>query len=201
MPVYTHGRVVETPLVERLSAVVVHVETTVLVATVAVAARVRRTELVAPQPRRHVAVAASREIAEGTAFETRFSAARQSSVGLLPVAPHLRHDVDGSSQARCAKHPSGGTFEHLDALNLADVHWEIKTVVTGLRIADVDAVEQNCDLLLCSSPDAYVCLRANGPSLADVHPCCILEQIVNTLYRRRLNVLAAQYSDHSRRLS
>ena len=69
-----------------------------------------------------------------------------------------------------------------------------------LRVADVDAVEQDGDLLLCSSPDANVGLRSNRSTLTDIDSCCIFEQIVNTLYRRRLNVLAAQYSDHSRRL-
>ena len=120
--------------------------------------------------------------------------------GIAEDSGVLRHDIDCSGQTGCSIDSTCGTLKHFNALNLADIHRKIKTVVTCLRIADVDAVKQDGDLLLGSSPDSNVSLRANGPSLADIYSCRILEQIVNTLYWRRLNVLAAQYSYHSRRL-
>ena len=67
-----------------------------------------------------------------------------------------------------------------------------------LWVADVDAVQQDCDLLAGAAPYADVGLCSNWSALTDIDACCILQQIVNTLYWRRLNFLAAQYSDHSR---
>ena len=68
----------------------------------------------------------------------------------------------------------------------------------GLRVTDVDAVEQDRDLLVGSASHTDVGLRSNGASLADINAYGVLQQIVNTLYRRRLNVPAVQYSYHSR---
>ena len=72
--------------------------------------------------------------------------------------------------------------------------------MSRLRVADVDAVQQNRYLLACASSDAYIRLGTDGSALAHIHANSHLQQIVNTLYWRRLNILAAQYSDHSRGL-
>ena len=53
----------------------------------------------------------------------------------------LRYDVHGSYQRRGAIHPSGRSFEHLYALDVADVYREVKGIVPRLWVADVDAVE------------------------------------------------------------
>ena len=111
------------------------------------------------------------------------------------------HDVDGTGERRTAKYPSGGSFQNLDALNLADIHGEVKGIVSRLRVADVDAVEQDSHLLVVASADADVCLRANGSSLSHIHSCNIFEQVVNTLHWSRLNIALLQYSNHSRSLT
>ena len=41
--------------------------------------------------------------------------------------------------------------------------------MSGLRVADVDAVEQNGYLFVCASSDAHVCLGTDGASLAYIH--------------------------------
>ena len=53
-------------------------------------------------------------------------------------------------------------------------------------------------MLARGASDADVGLRANGPSLTDIYADGVFQQIVNTLYWRRLYFVAAQYSDHSR---
>ena len=70
-----------------------------------------------------------------------------------------------------------------------------------LRVADVDAVKQNRDLFVVATAHTDVGLGTDGPSLSDIDAYGVLQQIVNTLHRRRLNVLAAQYSYHSRLLT
>ena len=55
-------------------------------------------------------------------------------------------------------------------------------------------------LLACASSDAYIRLGTDGSALAHIHANSHLQQVVNTLYWRRLNLVAAQYGDHSRGL-
>ena len=121
--------------------------------------------------------------------------------GDIAVCVFLRHDVDSSEQGRSAEHSAGRSFKNLDALNVAYVYRKIECVVTGLRVADVHSVEKNSDLLLVSAPDADVGLRSNRSALPHIHSGCILQQIIDTLYRRSFNILALQYSNHSRCLS
>ena len=73
--------------------------------------------------------------------------------------------------------------------------------MAGLGVADVDAVEQDDDLLLCAASYRDVGLCTNGASLADIHADGVFQQIVNTLYGSLLNVSTVQYSDHSRSLT
>ena len=72
--------------------------------------------------------------------------------------------------------------------------------MSRLRVADVDAVQQDGYLLARTASDAHVRLSTDRTALAHIHANRHLQQIVNTLYWRRLNLLAAQYSDHSRSL-
>ena len=70
-----------------------------------------------------------------------------------------------------------------------------------LRVTDIDAVEQQDDLVLGTASDGDVCLCTNGPSLTDIHAYSVFQEIVNTLYWCLRNVCAIQYSDHSRSLT
>ena len=70
-----------------------------------------------------------------------------------------------------------------------------------LRVADVDAVEQNSYLLTASASDADVGEGTQRAFLSDVGSCYELQHVVNTLYRSRLNLVVAQYSNHSRLLT
>ena len=113
----------------------------------------------------------------------------------------LGHNVDGPYQRRCTIDASGRTFEHLNALNVRNVEWEVEGIMPCLRVADVNAVEQDSDLLIVAASDTDVGLRSNRSTLADVYAYGIFQQIVNTLYRCRLNVGPLQHSDHSRLLT
>ena len=50
------------------------------------------------------------------------------------------NDVDGSAKALPTVNAAGCTFQNLDALNVADVYWEVCGKMTCLWIADVDTV-------------------------------------------------------------
>ena len=73
--------------------------------------------------------------------------------------------------------------------------------MTCLRVADVDSVEQNSYLLVVAAPYANVGLCSYRTTLPHIDGYELLQQVVYTLYRRRLNILSAQYSYHSRLLT
>ena len=50
-------------------------------------------------------------------------------------------DVDGTEKGRCSVDSSGRPFQHFYAFDFANVDWEIEGIVSGLRVANVDAVE------------------------------------------------------------
>ena len=112
-----------------------------------------------------------------------------------------RNDVYRSKQRRCAVDSPCGTLDDLYALYLADVDGEVEGVVSRLRVSDVYPVEQDGDLFRVAAADAHVGEGSQWSLLPYVDTCDILQQVVNTLYRRRLDVLAAQYSYHSRLLT
>ena len=114
---------------------------------------------------------------------------------------HLGDDIDGSYQRGSAKDPSCRSFQHLNTFNVMDINREIKSVMSRLRIADIDAVEQNSDLLGCAAPYADVSLRTQWSPLSDIHASDEFQQIVHTLYWRLRNLLTVQYRYHSRCLS
>ena len=89
------------------------------------------------------------------------------------------------------------TFENFYTLNFANVNGEIEGVVSCLRVADVDAVEEDCDLFVVAATYAHVGLRSNWSALTDINACGVFQQIVNTLHWSRLNVGTFQYSYHS----
>ena len=192
MPVETDVGVFVLPLVECPGAAEVGIQTALSRAAPAVAATIACTDLVVPAHLPQVCPAADVGIAEGAAFE------RHAGAGLLGGA---RHDVDGSHERRGAVDAACGAFEHLDADNLAQVDGQIHRVVACLRVADVDAVEQEDDLFGSTSTDTDVSLCTNGSTLADIDAYGVLQQIVNTLYGSLRNIGTFQYSYHSRSLT
>ena len=70
-----------------------------------------------------------------------------------------------------------------------------------LRITDIDTIKQDCHLLVITPAYTDISLSSNGSSLSHVYAYGILQQIIYTLYRRRLNFLTTQYSYHSRLLT
>ena len=137
-----------------------------------------------------------RHIAEGAALCPDNNLLLICRVGAL-----FRHNIHRSHKRRGAIDAGGRTLENLDSLNVADVAGEVEGVVPRLRVADVDAVEQDGDLLLRAASDAHVRLGSDGSTLADIHACGVLQKVVNTLYWRRLNIVTRQYSYHSRCLT
>ena len=98
--------------------------------------------------------------AEGTASQRKLGA-------VLPVV--LRDDVDGAAETLSAIDATCGAFQHLDALYVADADGEVCRKVSCLRIADVDAVEQQCDLVESAAVDADVRLDTKATALPDIH--------------------------------
>ncbi len=192
MPAHPCVLVCIRTLVESLCPLKVGVQPPGFVAVVAVGARVVSRNGVRPFPRNNRRPRAAVEIAVASGFGVRRHAVLRGV---------FRHDVYRPQERRRAEHPSCRPLEHFDALDVADVHGEVEGVVSRLRVADVHAVEQHCDLLVVAAADADVGLRANRPALPHVHPCRVFEQVVDTLCRRLFDVLALQHSNHSGRLS
>jgi len=111
------------------------------------------------------------------------------------------HDIDGPYKRGGAVDASSRSLEHFYAEDVAQVAGQIEGVVGGLRVAEVDAIEQDGDLLLGAASDADVGLCTNGTALADIDAYGEFQQIVNTLYGSLLNVGTFQYSDHFRSLT
>ena len=191
MPVYPDVIIVVRALVECLPAAVVAVKAACTVAGKTVRARIAARHLVAPLVMGDVSPGSSREIAIAAAFYMSRGAC---------LLTWRCDDVDGTKQRRCSIDPACWSFEHFNTFDFADVNWEIKHVVSCLRVADVDAVEQDSDLLAVAASDAHVSLRSNRSTLPDIHACGIFQQIVNTLHWRRLYIGSFQYSYHSRSL-
>ena len=87
---------------------------------------------------------------------------------LVPRITIAGNDIHRPHQRRGAVDAGSGTFEHFNALDVGKVARQVHGVVGSLRVADIDAVEQDDDLLLSAAPDADVSLRANGTALADI---------------------------------
>ena len=73
--------------------------------------------------------------------------------------------------------------------------------MTCLRVVDVHSIKEDCNLLVISTPNTHICLSSYRASLPYINAGNILQQIINTLYRRLGNILTAQYSYHSRLLA
>ena len=179
-------------LPESLGTLVVGIEPSFLVTAVAIASGIGGRELVVPCPFGHIGSCPCTEIAEGASLQMHIGTGGVGSLG---------HDVDGTKHRRGTIHSSCRSLQHLDALNLSKVYGKVKGIVSSLWVTDVDAVEQNNYLLIVASTDADVSLGTNGSPLSDIHSSHILEQVIDTLYWRSLNVAAIQYGYHSHSLT
>ena len=190
VPAYGKPFVAVAALVEGASAAVVGVQVPGLAAPVAVAARVRAAYGVAPPALCKRDACPGVGITERTALCIDLSAALRGG---------LRHYVHRPEQRRRAEYSPGRALDYLDALYVAKAYGQVEGVVTGLRVADVYAVEKDGNVLARAPADADVGLRTHRSALAYVHAYGVFEQVVDTLCWRGGNVLAAQHSYNSRR--
>ena len=109
----------------------------------------------------------------------------------LAVAFGAGDDVDGSGKCLAAIHSAGTSLNHFDALDVVNAEGKINGQVASVWIGDVDAVEQNGELVLSASVHPYVGLDAESSSLSHIHTCCEFEQVVDGVGAGCLNVLAA----------
>src|SRR5574344_2515701 len=192
MPFHGHVIIVISALIESLGTAVVSIQSSLGIALIAVTSGVRARNLVVPSTLSDIHPAAGTRIAEAAALQVGIHA------GLLGF---LRHDVDGTHQTGRAIHTPRRTFNHLYALDFTDIHREIKSIMARLRITDIDGIKHDCHLLVITPRSEEISLSSNGSSLSHVYAYGILQQIIYTLYRRRLNFLTTQYSYHSRLLT
>ena len=64
-----------------------------------------------------------------------------------------RHYVDGSAEGRSAEHTCSSTLENFDALNVGKRNREIGGVVTRLWVGNVDAIQENGNLVKRTAVD------------------------------------------------
>ena len=70
-----------------------------------------------------------------------------------------------------------------------------------LRVTDVNAVQQDGDLFVVAAAHTHIGLCTDGTALSHIHAHSQFQQIVYTLYCRRLNIVARQYRYHSHLLT
>ena len=166
VPVQSHVAGLTASLVESLHPAVVAVQLSTLRAAVAVAAHVGGGNPLPSSPRGGEGHAGgSRQVAERTTLK------RQLYVVLLSLGGsrwQTRYNVDGTHQRLCTINTACRSLEHLDAHDVGHVAGQVHRVVSRLRVTDVDAVQQDGDLLLSAATYAHVSLRANRPSLTDI---------------------------------
>ena len=156
------------------------------VAAEAIAALITRRNAVETAPVHEFCRCRRAERTEGAALH---AGGRGISGGLA------RDDIDGAQQGRSPIDPGRRPFQHLDALDVADVHGEIEGIVSRLGIGDVDPVQEHGDLVVGAAADADVRLHAHRAPLPHIHAQCVLEQVVDRLGRGRCDGQAVQERD------
>ena len=165
MPIQLHLLMIILPLIESLQRKEITIKPSCLIARIAIAARHAGRQLIIEPTAYYIETSASTRIAEGTSLSIDIGTA------LLLLT---RHNVDGTHQGRRTIDTSRRTFEHLDALYFTDVNWEIGHVMASLRIADVDPIEKDGDLIERATAHADVGLSPDGTALADIYANRIL---------------------------
>lgn len=98
-------------------------------------------------------------------------------------------DVDSSCKGLTAVDTAGSTLNHFDALDVIYADWQIDREVTCVRAGNVDAVEQNGELVFCAAIHTDVGLDAETSALAHIHACCQFQQVVDGVGTGSLYVL------------
>ena len=106
-------------------------------------------------------------------------------------------DVDGSGEGLASVDAAGSSFDDFDALDVIDVDGEIDGQMAGVGIGDVDAVEQDGELILGSAVHADVGLNAEASTLPDVHSCGEFQQVVDGLGTGGFDVLTVDDLDEA----
>ena len=100
-------------------------------------------------------------------------------ISRTPVLPYPRtsdsNDINRPNKRRCPIDPSCRPLKHLDAYDVVEVYGQVHRIVARLRVADVDAIEQQDDLLLGAAPDGDVRLCPGGTSLPDIDAHGVLQ--------------------------
>ena len=135
---------------------------------------------------------ARRSIAEGAALSTEFA---------TRMFVRLCNDVYGTDKRRYAINTARRTAKDFDTLNFAQIYRQIKGIMPRLRIADIDTIEQDDDVLTCTTSDADIGLCSHGESLSDIYARNVFEQVVDTLRWRSGNGRTIQHLNNSRRLA
>ena len=124
----------------------------------------------------------------------------------LHVSPecvfHFRacDDVDGSGEGLAAIHAAGSSFDDLDALDVIHADRQIDCQVTCVGVADVDAVQQDGELILGATVYTDVGLYAESSTLAHIHASGEFQQVVHRIGARRLDVLSVNHLHEAHRL-
>ena len=78
-------------------------------------------------------------------------------------------DVDGSGECLTAINSAGSTLDDLDAFDVIHADGQIHRQVSRVGVADVDAIEQDGELVLGAAVHADVGLYAESPALSHIH--------------------------------
>ena len=156
------------------------------IAAESVAALVAGRDAVEAAPMPDIGRGRGSEGAEGAAFQ----AGSHSLIGIL-----ARDDIDSAQQRRCTIHPCRRALKHFDAFDVAEVHRKVEGVVPRLRISDVDAIQEDGDLVAGAAADADVGLHPHRAPLTHIHAQGVFEQVVDRLGRGRCDRHAVQERD------
>ena len=187
VPADIHAGACVPALIESLEVPEVGVQLPGCVAAVTVGTAVGSGNLVIPAPRGQVGPDPAVQGLERAALQVQVDAGSRFRAG---------DDVDGADQRGGAVNASGRPLEDLDTVDLGQVHGQVQGQVARLRVADVDAVEQDGDLVESAAADADVGLHAHRAALAHVHPYGVFEQVIDALDRGRADQQGVQHRHH-----
>ena len=149
-------------------------------------------------------VASADAVVEVSSFQCPESIGTEGSVGASLQMGTQRiavfgasDDVDGSSEGLASVDSAGSSFDDFDALDVIDVDGEIDGQMAGVGIGDVDAVEQDGELILGSAVHADVGLNAEASTLPDVHSCGEFQQVVDGLGTGGFDILTVDDLDEA----
>ena len=112
----------------------------------------------------------------------------QTAFGFSPC-----DNVDGSGEGLTAIDAASSSFDDFYPLNVIDVDGEVNGQMSRVRIADIDTVEQDGELVFRTSVHADVGLNAEASTLPDVNSCSEFQQVVDRLGTGGFDVLSVNH--------